>query len=89
MKMTRVYSLSVAEIITLQEVMKEYSRELDCECRAKDDLCDHCQRNYDLIQKLTDSRSLAEVGVSVVFTNDREILDKIVPDHNPKQEMVQ
>jgi hypothetical protein len=64
---TRTYKITVAELITLHEVMAEYSRELGCD-QCHDDLCEHCQRNYDLRQKLIDARSLAEVGVEVVFT---------------------
>jgi hypothetical protein len=67
MTMTRVYKITIAELIVLREVLSEYGRELGCD-QCGDDFCAHCQRNYDLRQKIVDAESLAEVGCTVVFT---------------------
>jgi len=73
MEMKRFYIITVAELIVLHEVLAEYGRELGCD-QCGDDLCQHCQRNYVLCQKLIDARNLAEVGVHIVLTTDSEMI---------------
>lgn len=73
--MTRVYKLTIAEIITLHELLSEYIGDLEC-CNCDADLCEHCQRNADLRQKFIDARSLAEVGCAVIFTTADELIPK-------------
>jgi hypothetical protein len=63
----RTYRITVKELKQLLRFAETFMEDIGCQ-KDGTDLCPDCQANQDLIQKLIDSTSLADVGCDITFT---------------------